>query len=62
MLRVVALFCWTFLIWMILTWASMVETLLFGAVVAAALAVALSPLGNVARPRRVPHPGGSPPG
>jgi multicomponent Na+:H+ antiporter subunit E len=56
MLRVVALFCWTFLVWIVLTWTSMVETLLFGVGVAAAVAVALAPLGDVIRPWRAAHP------
>jgi multicomponent Na+:H+ antiporter subunit E len=50
MQRVVALFCWTFLVWMLLTWTSMTETLLFGAGIAAAVAFALAPLGDVVRP------------
>jgi multicomponent Na+:H+ antiporter subunit E len=56
MLRVVALGCWTFLIWVLLTWTSAVETLLFGAAVAVAVAIALAPLGDVARPWLLPHP------
>src|SRR5262245_45147697 len=56
MLRVVALCCWTFLVWVLLTWTSAIETLLFGVGVAVAVAVALSPLGDVVRPWRVLHP------
>jgi multicomponent Na+:H+ antiporter subunit E len=56
MRRVVALFCWSFGVWMILTWTFMVETLLFGVGVAAAVAVALAPLGDVVRPWVVLQP------
>src|SRR4051812_26979438 len=56
MQRVVALFCWAFLVWILLTWTSMAETLLFGAGIAAVVAVALSPLGEVARPWVLPRP------
>lgn len=56
MRRVVALFCWTFGIWMVLTWTFMAETLLFGVGVAAAVAVALAPLGEVVRPWAVFQP------
>ncbi|HEU5158230.1 MAG TPA: Na+/H+ antiporter subunit E [Streptosporangiaceae bacterium] len=50
MRRVVAMFCWTFLVWVLLTWSSMTETLLFGVVIAAVVAVALAPLGEAVRP------------
>lgn len=56
MQRVVALFCWAFLIWVLLTWTRMLETLLFGAGIAAAVAVALAPLGEVAPPWRLLNP------
>jgi multicomponent Na+:H+ antiporter subunit E len=57
--RVVALFCWTYLAWVLLTWTLTVEMQLFGIGFALAIAVALAPLGAVAgpwqllRPRRV---------
>jgi multicomponent Na+:H+ antiporter subunit E len=56
MRRVVALFFWTFGVWMLLTWTSMTETLLFGVGVAAVVAVALAPLGDVVRPWLVLQP------
>jgi multicomponent Na+:H+ antiporter subunit E len=56
MLRVLSLCCWTFLVWILLTWTSMAQTLLFGAGIAVAAAVALAPLGDVVRPWRLPRP------
>ena len=56
MLRVVALCCWTFLVWVLLTWTSMVEVLLFGAAVALTTSVALAPLGDAVRPWRALQP------
>ncbi|HEX6471256.1 MAG TPA: Na+/H+ antiporter subunit E [Streptosporangiaceae bacterium] len=56
MLRVLSLCCWTFLVWVLLTWTSMAETLLFGAGIAVAAAVALAPLGDVVRPWRLLRP------
>src|SRR5450432_162404 len=49
-------FCWAFLIWVLLTWTLTVEQLLFGAAVAAAVAVALAPLGAVPGPWRLLRP------
>jgi len=49
-IRVGAIFCWAFLVWVLLTWTLTAEQLLFGALVAAAAAVALAPLGNAAGP------------
>jgi multicomponent Na+:H+ antiporter subunit E len=57
--RVIALFTWTFAVWVLLTWTLTAEMMLFGAGLAAAIAVALAPLGRVAgpwlllRPRRL---------
>jgi multicomponent Na+:H+ antiporter subunit E len=54
--RLVALWCWAYLVWVLLTWTLTVEQLLFGAVVAIAVAVALAPLGEVAGPWRLLRP------
>ena len=54
--RVVPLFCWSYGIWILLTWESAAEQLLFGAGIAAAVAVGLAPLGEVARPWRLLTP------
>jgi multicomponent Na+:H+ antiporter subunit E len=48
--RVTALFCWSYGIWVLLTWTRTAQQLLFGAGIAAAVAVALAPLGEVAGP------------
>jgi multicomponent Na+:H+ antiporter subunit E len=54
--RVAALFCWAFLVWVLLTWTLTLEQMLAGAAVAAAVAVALAPLGEVAGPWRLLAP------
>ena len=54
--RVAALFCWAYLVWVLLTWTLTVEDQLFGAGFALAVAVALAPLGNVAGPWRLLTP------
>jgi multicomponent Na+:H+ antiporter subunit E len=54
--RVVALFCWAFLAWVLLTWTLTLEQLLTGAAIAAAAALALAPLGEVAGPWRLLAP------
>ena len=54
--RVFALFCWAMLVWVLLTWTRTAEHLLAGAAVAAAVAVALAPLGEVAGPWRLLRP------
>ena len=54
--RLIALWCWAYLVWVLLTWTLTVEQLLFGAVVALAVAVALAPLGEVAGPWRLLRP------
>jgi multicomponent Na+:H+ antiporter subunit E len=51
--RLVALFCWAFLVWVLLTWTLTLEQMLFGVAAAAAVAVALAPLGAVAGPWRL---------
>jgi multicomponent Na+:H+ antiporter subunit E len=48
--RVAGLFCWAFLVWTLLTWTLTAEQLIFGAVIALVVAVALAPLGDVAGP------------
>jgi multicomponent Na+:H+ antiporter subunit E len=54
--RLIALWCWAYLVWVLLTWTLTVEQLLFGAVVALAVALALAPLGGVAGPWRLLRP------
>jgi multicomponent Na+:H+ antiporter subunit E len=56
LMRVAALWCWAYLVWVLLTWTLTVEQLLFGAVVALVVAVALAPLGEVAGPWRLLRP------
>ena len=56
MTRLAALFPWAFGVWVLLTWTLTAEQLIFGAVVAAAVALALAPLGNVAGPWRLLRP------
>jgi multicomponent Na+:H+ antiporter subunit E len=48
--RIAALFCWAFAVWVLLTWTATAEQLLFGVGVAAVVALALAPLGDVAGP------------
>jgi multicomponent Na+:H+ antiporter subunit E len=54
--RVLALFCWAFLVWVLLTWTLALENELFGAGFALAAALALAPLGEVAGPWRLLTP------
>ena len=54
--RLIALWCWAYLVWVLLTWTLTVEQLLFGAVVALVVGVALAPLGEVAGPWRLLRP------
>ena len=54
--RVLALSCWAYLVWVLLTWTLTLETQLFGAGVALAVAVLLAPLGEVAPPWRLLAP------
>lgn len=53
---VIALFCWALGVWVLLTWTLSAEQELFGAAIAAAVAVALAPLGDVAGPWQLLHP------
>ena len=54
--RLIGLWCWGYLVWALLTWTRTVEQVLFGVVIAAAVAVALAPLGEVAGPWRLLRP------
>lgn len=54
--RVIALFCWAFLVWVLLTWTLTLEQMLFGAGISVGVAVALAPLGRVAGPWRLLAP------
>jgi multicomponent Na+:H+ antiporter subunit E len=54
--RLLGLWCWAYLVWALLTWTLTVEQLLFGAVIALAVAAALVPLGEVAGPWRLLRP------
>jgi multicomponent Na+:H+ antiporter subunit E len=56
LVRLTGLWCWAYLVWVLLTWTLTVEQLLFGAVVAIAVALALAPLGEVAGPWRLLRP------
>lgn len=47
---------WSFGVWLLLTWTATAEQLVFGAVVAIIVAVALAPLGPVVPPWRVLSP------
>ncbi len=54
--RVSALFCWAFGVWVLLTWTLTLQQVAFGAGIAAVVAVALAPLGDVAGPWRLLPP------
>jgi len=54
--RAAALSCWTFGVWVLLTWTRTLEQLIFGAGIALAVALALAPLGEVAGPWRLLTP------
>jgi multicomponent Na+:H+ antiporter subunit E len=54
--RWLALFVWSYLGWIVLTWTKTAEQLSFGAVIAAVVAVACLPLGDVARPWKLLAP------
>jgi multicomponent Na+:H+ antiporter subunit E len=53
---VLALFCWAYLVWVLLTWTLTLETQLFGAGFALAIALTLAPLGEVAAPWQLLRP------
>ena len=54
--RLAGLWCWCYLVWVLLTWTLTVEQQAFGVCIAAAVAVALAPLGEVAGPWRLLRP------
>jgi multicomponent Na+:H+ antiporter subunit E len=54
--RVCALAVWAYGVWLLLTWTVTAEQLLFGAVLALIVAVALAPLGPVVGPWRLLQP------
>ena len=54
--RLIGLWCWGYLVWVLLTWTFTLEQTLFGAFIAAVVAVALAPLGEVAGPWRLLRP------
>ena len=54
--RVVALFVWAYGAWLLLTWTVTFEQLVFGGLLAAAVALALAPMGEVAAPWRLLDP------
>ena len=56
MRRLLRLGAWAFAVWVLLTWTRTAEQLLAGLVAAAAVAVALAPLGEVAAPWRLAEP------
>ena len=54
--RLIALACWAFLVWVLVTWTLTVEQLAVGAAISVAVAAALVPLGGVAAPWRLLSP------
>jgi multicomponent Na+:H+ antiporter subunit E len=54
--RVVALFVWAYGVWLLLTWTVTFEQLVFGGLLAVAVAFALAPMGEVAAPWRLLDP------
>ncbi|NUP52954.1 MAG: Na+/H+ antiporter subunit E [Catenulispora sp.] len=56
LLRTFALACWAMAVWLLLTWTVTAEQLVVGAIVSAAVAVFLAPLGPVAGPWRLLDP------
>lgn len=48
-----ALACWCYLVWILLTWTRTAEQLLIGAGISLAVGIALAPLGRVAGPWRL---------
>lgn len=51
--RILALTCWCYLVWILVTWTRTAEQLLFGAGISLLVGVALAPLGRVAGPWRL---------
>jgi multicomponent Na+:H+ antiporter subunit E len=56
LIRIASLACWAFLVWVLLTWTRTAEQLIVGAAVAAAVAVAIAPLGGAVAPWRLLSP------
>ncbi|MGH8961694.1 MAG: Na+/H+ antiporter subunit E [Jatrophihabitantaceae bacterium] len=54
--RVAALFVWAYATWLLLTWTLTFEQLVFGGLLALAVALAMSPFGEVAPPWRLLDP------
>lgn len=54
--RLAGLWCWGYLVWVLLTWTLTVEQQVYGVCIAAAVALALAPLGEVAGPWRLLRP------
>lgn len=54
--RAAALFVWCYGFWLLLTWTVTPEQLVFGAILALVVALAMAPLGPVARPWRLADP------
>src|SRR3984893_7065929 len=54
--RLIGLWCWAYLVWALLTWTLTIEQVLFGVLIAAPVAVALAPLGEVPGPWRLLRP------
>jgi len=54
-----ALSCWCYLVWILLTWTRTAEQLLFGAVISLVVGFALAPLGRVAGPWKLFTPRGA---
>jgi multicomponent Na+:H+ antiporter subunit E len=54
--RVVALAVWAYAVWLLLTWTATFEQLVFGAMLAVAVALAFAPLGDVVGPWRLLDP------
>jgi multicomponent Na+:H+ antiporter subunit E len=54
--RLAGLWCWCYLVWVLLTWTLTIEQQVYGVCIAAAVALALVPLGGVAGPWRLLRP------
>ncbi|MCU1658348.1 MAG: hypothetical protein JWO57_3004, partial [Pseudonocardiales bacterium] len=54
--RTVATAIWAYAIWLLLTWTATAEQLVFGALLALAVGVALAPIGDVVAPWRLLDP------
>lgn len=54
--RVLGTGIWAYAVWLVLTWTATAEQLIFGAVLAVLIGVALAPLGDVVAPWRILDP------